>query len=171
MSKKKSSNLGVAVITDSVPDAITALRKELQGLRQIAETQYKTGTSGKVEGFTSAIQDETSIDTLTKMHSCAYGKAKAYDASQARLADLMEGKFTGPVFKMNGASLEDIEQDIVLRIKVLSISQRKEKLEKLISEAEQFLTDTDKFKLFQVRLKAELGNLSLSDAEEEVQSY
>lgn len=164
MAKTKKSELSLAIVTDSVPDALGALKKELAGLKQIAETQYKTGTSGKVDGFTNAIQDETSIEVLTKMHSCAYGKSNAYNGSQARLAELMGGKFTGPTFKMNGSTFDNIEEDIVLRIKVLSITQRKQKLEGLIKEAEQFLTEKDKFKLFQARLKAELGGQTLENA-------
>lgn len=155
--KKDAATLAVATIGVTVPDALGAIKAELKGLQTIAETQYKTGSDGKVTGFTTAIQNETSVETLVKMHSSVFGRSKAYDASLARLSEVAGGPIAAPVFKDNGASLESIEQDIALRIKVLNISDRKAKLEALLKEAEGFLTKDDQFAMFQQKLASALG--------------
>lgn len=159
MAKKKNANtsLAVATIGNTVPDALTALRQELKTLREISETSYKTGSDGKVEGFPNTIQNETSVEVLIKMHSCVSGKEQAYNASQARLSQVAGGPITAPPFRMNGASLDSIEQDIALRIKVLNITDRRKELEGLLKEAEGFLSEKDKFTMFQQRLAATLG--------------
>ena len=156
--REKNSNLELAVSSDSVTDSLGALKAELKALKTITETQYKTGSDGKVTGFPNAIQNETSVEQLIRMHSSISGRSKAYDASLARLSEVAGADIVAPVFKDNGASLESIEQDIALRIKVLNVSDRKAQLEGLIKEAEQFLTEKDKFKLFQQKLKNALGS-------------
>lgn len=117
-------------------------------------------------GFPNAIQNETSVENLIKMHSSVSGRSKAYDASLARLSEVAKADIVAPVFKDNGASLASIESDIALRIQVLNVSDRKAQLESLIKEAEQFLTEKDKFKLFQQKLKNALGNSPYQQAEE-----
>ena len=160
----KKENTALAVVGNTVPDALKALKEELKGLKLISETQYKTGSDGKVTGFQTAIQNETSVETLIKMHSSVSGREKAYNASQARLSEVAGGPITAPPFKDNGASLESIESDIALRIKVLNITDRKAVLEGLLKEAETFLTEKDKFAMFQRRMAETLG-LKAPDAE------
>lgn len=157
MSNKKNTTTAIAVIGTSVPDAMYALREELKSLREISETSYKTGSDGKVTGFSNAIQNETSVEQLIRMHSSVSGKSNAYDASLIRLSKVAGGDISAPVFKDNGASLESIEADIALRIKVLNISDRKAFLEGLLKEAEGFMTKEDQFKMFQQKLAGALG--------------
>lgn len=169
MSKAAKANTSLVLATtgDSVPDALKALRDELKGLKLIAETQYKTGSDGKVTGFSNAIQNETSVETLIKMHSSVAGRENAYNNSISKLSEVAGTPITAPIFRDNGASLESIESDIALRIKVLNITDRKAQLEGLLKEAEQFLTEKDKFKMFQARLAATLGlDASAQEAEE-----
>ena len=169
MSKsKKPNSLALARIGNTVPDALQALRDELQALREISETSYKTGSDGKVTGFPTAIQNETSVETLIKMHSSVAGREAAYNASQARLSVVAGGPITAPPFRDNGASFESIEADIALRIKVLNISDRKKQLEDLVKEAETFLSNEDKFEMFKKRLAQTLGmpQPPIEDAEE-----
>lgn len=158
MTKKKDTpSMAVATVGKTVPDALTALRNELKALKEISETSYKTGSDGKVTGFPTAIQNETSVETLIKMHSSVSGREKAYNASQARLSEVAGAPISAPPFKDNGASLDSIEQDIALRIKVLNITDRKKQLEELLKEAEGFLTKEDQFKMFQMKMAAALG--------------
>lgn len=155
--KKADNSLAVATLGNTVPDALQALRNELKALKEISETSYKTGSDSKVSGFPTAIQNETSVETLIKMHSSVAGREKAYNASQARLSEVAGGPITAPPFRDNGASLESIESDIALRIKVLNITDRKKELEGLLKEAETFLSEKDKFEMFKQRLAATLG--------------
>lgn len=166
MANKKQNNLQVATLGGTVRDALTALKEELAGLKVISETQYKTGSDGRVAPFPKTIQEETDIATLIQMHSSVNGRSKAYDDSLVRLSEVAGAPISAPVFKVNGATLEAIESDIALRIKVLNIKERKEELEKLLKEAEGFLTEKDKFKMFQARLAASLG-IEASAVEEE----
>lgn len=163
--KKENSNLAVATLGTSVPDALGALRAELKNLREISESSYRTGGSGMVSGFPVSIQQETNIETLIKMHSSVAGREKAYNASQARLSEVAGGPITAPPFKDNGQSLENIEHDIAHRIKVLNITDRKKMLEDLLKEAETFLSEKDKFSMFQQRLAATLGLQPTVDAD------
>lgn len=168
MSKaKKNTNLAVATIGNSVPDALGALRKELKDLREISESSYRTGGSGMVSGFPKSIQEETNIETLIKMHSSVSGREQAYNKSQARLSEVAGGPITAPPFKDNGQSLENIEHDIAHRIKVLNITDRKKLLEDLLREAETFLSEKDKFAMFQQRLASTLGLQPAEDVESE----
>lgn len=153
MSQTQTSELALT----SVPDALTLLKNELKNLKEVTETQYKTGSDGKITGFGNSIQTETSISTLVKMHSSVSGRAKAYDSSLARLSELAGQALSAPVFMENGASLESLESDIAHRIKVLSVSERQKQLESLISEAQGFMTKEDQFKLFQAKIASALG--------------
>jgi hypothetical protein len=155
--KKSGQTMAVATIGETVPDALKAIKEELSKLQAISETSYKTGSDGKVENFPNSIQTETSIDVLVKMHSSAFGRNKAYNDSQAHLSELIGGNFAAPLFKINGATFDAIESDIVLRINVLSVKERKEKLETLLKEAQEFMTREDKFSMFQQKLAAFVG--------------
>lgn len=160
----KSSNMGIALSTDSsVPDALQAIRAELKTLKAVTETQYKT--EGRVEGFPKAIQEETNIETLIRMHSSIFGKANAYNNSVAAIADELGG-LSVPVFKMAGSTPEAFQADIVLRIKVLNVTERKTYLEGLLKEAEQFLTEKDKWSLFVSKISS-LKGLTTDDVETE----
>lgn len=164
MAKNKNA---VAVIGTSVPDALDAIKAELKGLKEISETQYKTGGSGNVQNFPNSIQTETNVEQLVKMYSSVNGRANAYNNAQQALADAVGAGFQCPIFKENGASVEAINEDIALRIKVLAISERKKELENLLDEAKEFMTREDKFSMFQSKLQSRLGlgNAALLPAE------
>lgn len=155
--KQEQGTMAVAVVGTTVPDALSALKAELEGLKVITGTQYKTGSDGRITGFSSTIQEETLIENLVRMHSACVGKANAYDKSLERLSSLVGAPISAPVWKDNGASLESIEADIALRIQILSVSERKAELEALMKEAEGFLTKEDQFKMFQMKMAAALG--------------
>jgi hypothetical protein len=153
---QESTERGIATIGASVPDALEALKRELKELKAISETQYKTGGSGMVMGFTKSIQEETSIETLVKMVSAVRGRETHYNKAVDELAGKIGG-LSAPVFKENGQSPESIVDDIALRIQVLSVAERRKELEDLLKEAEQFLTKEDQFKMFQAKLASRLG--------------
>lgn len=156
MSTKKEST-AVVVIGSTVIDALKAIKKELKDLQQISETAYKTGGDGKVPGFPNSIQTETSVEQLIMMHSSVYGRSNAYDASQERLTKVAKVDIVAPPFRVNGATLDAIEEDIALRIKVLNISKRKNFLEELLKEGESYMTKEMQFGLYQQKLASALG--------------
>lgn len=154
---KKDSNLAVARVGTTVPDALTLLKAELKSLTDITTTSYKTGGDGKVTGFPNSIQNETSIEKLIQMYSCITGKTAAYNAAQDAIAKEVGGNFSAPVFRDNGATSDAILSDIILRVKQLSVFERKAKLEKLIEEAQGFMSKEDQFRVWQAKLAEELG--------------
>lgn len=169
MSKKDKAqtSTAVAIIGNTVPDLLGQIKNRLKALKTITETSYKTGGDGKVTGFPNPIQNETSVEQLIKMHSSAFGRAKAYDASQARLQEVAGTTIVAPPFRDNGSTLDSIEADIALRIQVLNVSEEKAELEAYLKEAEGFLTKEDQFSMFKQKLAAKFGlTETTEDAEE-----
>jgi len=155
----KAKNNTVALSSSSTArEAIEAIKGQLNQLKEITGTDFKTGGNGKVAGFPNSIQDETSIDVLVKMYSSVNGKSKAYDASCADIAAAFPG-FACPTFKEEGASAESLKADIILRLKILSVSERKTYLEGLLKEAQEFLTKEDKMASFLEKLSGGLGTV------------
>ncbi len=169
-SQKANNSLAVVTIGKTVPDALIALKAELRNLTEITESSYKTGGDGKVTNFPNSIQNETSIEKLIQMYSSVKGRSEAYNNAQAEIAQGVGGKFQAPVFRDNGQTSESILSDIILRIKVLSVSERKAKLEKLISEAQGFMSKDDQFKMWQANLAQELGLTEAGDNTEDAET-
>lgn len=140
---------GLAVM--AAPTALDFLRQELQALKTITESEYRT--DGKVDSFNgTSIKDEKNIDVLVKMASVIFTRAKAYNEAQTRLG-VVEVK----PFSMNGHSEDAYEADIKLRIAVLKHAERKAELEALVKEGESFLTKEDQFQMYLKKLAAATG--------------
>ncbi len=155
MSKKNAVALTSA---STAKDAVEAIKAQLNQLKEITGTEFKTGGNGKVAGFPNSVQNETSIDVLVKMYSSVNGKANAYNASCEAIANDFPG-FQCPTFKEEGASAESLKADIILRLKVLSVSERKAYLEGLLKEAQEFLTKEDKMASFMEKLSGGLSTV------------
>lgn len=139
-------------------EAIEAIKGQLNQLKEITGTEFKTGGNGTVQGFPNSIQTEKSIDVLVKMYSSVNGKQNAYDASCQAIAKEFPG-FQCPTFKEGGASAESLKADIILALKILSVSERKAYLEGLLKEAQEFLTKEDKMASFLEKLAGGLGTV------------
>src|SRR6187549_321866 len=135
---KKNNKLAVALSSGSTAnDAVKAIKAQLDQLKEITGTEFKTGGKGTVQGFPNAIQDETSIDVLVKMYSSVNGKQNAYDSAAKSITDEFPG-FQCPTFKENGATATAVKADIILRLKILSVKERRDYLEGLLKRAEEF---------------------------------
>lgn len=137
-------------------EVLAAIKAELESLKEVTGTEFKTGGSGSVQGFPNPIQKEESIDVLVKMYSSVNGKASAYGASMEAIAKDFPG-FSCPVFKENGASAEALKADIILRLKILSVVERKAYLEGLLKEAQEFQTKEDRFAAWKEKVSASFG--------------
>ena len=71
---------------------------------------------------------EVKIENLIRMHSSLFGRQEQYNKSQQRIAIAVGNDFPAPLFKVGGNTPEDFEEDIALRIKVLSVEERKKEL-------------------------------------------
>ena len=145
----------VLVISPAVPDALELLRNELKDLKVITESSYKT--KGPIDGFPNSIAEEKNIENLVKMCASVNGMANAYDNATDTLAKKLNGDFSTPVFKLSGYTKDAIIDDIVLKIRINSISERKAELEALIKEGEQFLTKEDQYKMYLQKIQKATG--------------
>lgn len=167
MSKSTKNTANQLVVSKSATvTALDRLKEELKGLKVITESQYTTKSA--IEGFGTAISEETKLENLVRMHSSVTGREKAYNESTAALQKLLGGDFAVPVFKISNYVVSDIVNDIVLRIRVISVKERKDQLETLVAKAQSFMTERDKFALFQQELAnagIDLGDVQQLDAE------
>lgn len=141
---KKANKTEVLVIDNNnlpaVPTMLEKLKEELNGLKAITETSYKT--DGNVEGFGN-IQNETKVENLIRAWSAVKNKANAYaDAAN----DL--GLSTFPAFKIGNSTPEAINHDIKLRMAVIKHADRKAELDALVKEGEKFLTEKDQYQIY-----------------------
>lgn len=168
MSKTKNNNrsLSTQLAGDNleVVDALGLLKKELAGLDAIAETPYKTAGT-KVEGFSTSVEDTSDIPTLVKMFSSIDGRANAYDASVGKLASMVGGSFTAPAFKIGGHTPSAYFDDIALKVKITQIENRRKELTDLVNEAKNFLSEKDKWNLFQKKMSAVAAGQASADTE------
>lgn len=150
MAKKEKEVTALSIGTPAPMEALEILREELNTLKTITETSYQT--QGKVDGFGTNIQNETSIETLIKMQSSITGRAEGYARAATDL-----GLKSFPVFKINGFTADAYTSDIKLRIDVINHSDRKKELEEALKEAEGFMTKEDQWKLFCKKLEKIAG--------------
>lgn len=146
--KKKNTSSALAVFTSPV-DVMQILQDELNGLKAITESAYKT--SGNLDGF-GDIKNEQKIENLIRAMSSVIGRETLYNQA----ADVL-GIESYPAFQINGGNAETWSHDIKLRIAVISHAERKAELEELLKEAKSFMTVDDQKELFMKKLQAKLN--------------
>jgi len=118
----------------SVPTILSKLEKELENLKHISETNYRT----------SGIVDNTDIKTLTKESDliAIFGgiitREKVYNEAAKEL-----GRTTYPIFQIGGCNTLDWKHDIDLRIQIITHEERKSNLEKAYDKMKRFLSEED----------------------------
>jgi hypothetical protein len=125
----------LAIADQSVPNILDVLKKELQEIKKVSGSNYRT--SGNVDGVN--IKNETSIPNLIKV----YGSIKVSEQAYNQAADDL-GLVSYPQYTAQGCTVEDWKKDIDLRIKIITQEDRKKELEEAIKEMEQFLTEEDR---------------------------
>lgn len=128
---------------------LEGLSKELQGLKTIAETPYKTSGTINSFGVSINIREEQNPEMLTQL----VGSASAYETAMLNGRELL-GETSGPAIKFGGHLLQDIIHDCKLRKQVLASETRRKKLEELIEKSKKFMTVEDEKALFEQELKA-----------------
>lgn len=136
-----------------LPQSVTILNRlqdELNKMVPVSESAYKT--KNVVEGFHKAIMNEMSIETLIKMHGSIMARKSIYNESH----EILQKKSGIPIsvspFMISGNSPSDYEDDIITRIKVLTEKGRRETVESLIKEAQEFISKEDRMANFMVKL-------------------
>jgi hypothetical protein len=143
-SESKSTDVAVSKKNNNILNSLDQLKLELQNLKTITETSYKT--EGIIDNY-SNIQEEKEIKNLIILHSSVRSRRDAYQQSMIELC-----QNEAPVFTASNYTFESITHDILLRIAVLKHADRKKTLEDLVKEGEQFLTKEHQFELYQRKL-------------------
>ena len=125
----------LAIADQSVPNILDVLKKELQEIKKVSGSNYRT--SGNVEGVN--IKTETNVSNLIKV----YGSIKVSEQAYNQAAEDL-GLTTYPTYQVGGCTVEDWRKDIDLRIKIITQEDRRKELEEAIKEMEQFLTEEDR---------------------------
>jgi len=125
----------LAIADQSVPNILDVLKKELQEIKKVSGSNYRT--SGNVDGVN--IKTETNIPNLIKV----YGSMKVSEQAYNQAAEDL-GLTTYPTYQVGACTVEDWKKDIDLRIKIITQEDRRKELEEAIKEMEQFLTEEDR---------------------------
>lgn len=134
MGKKPTTAVAIAKVED-VPQVLSLLDQEIDKLKVISESVYKT--TGNLEGF-GDIKTETKIENLIRAFSSVKGREKAYDDAAKHL-----GLTTYPAFSISGGNAADWEKDIRLRIDVITHSDKLAKLNEYKDKMSKFLSAED----------------------------
>lgn len=126
-----------------VSEVLKKVEKELNNLKAVTDSPFKTGGSINIMGNKTLIKGEIEIERLIKLHGVLKGTKEVYDKSAMEL-----GVNPCPVFNIDGYSFEDIENDIKLQINIIQYDSRKKELESLANEAKEFMTKEDKYSIF-----------------------
>lgn len=130
-----------AVASTSVIDLLQTVKEQLDKLKHIEESVYKT--KGVVEPFGN-IQNITCESELIKAYSSLRNRKIAYDEA---VDDL--NLHTVPVFKFDGSTLEEWKHDIELRLSIISQKSTFDELNELKRGYEELMDKEDKLKLLQ----------------------
>jgi hypothetical protein len=137
----------VAKVTEfSIPTVLETLKSELNNLKSITESNYKT--DGKIEGYATGIQEETKVEKLISMYASIKLREQAYNTAAQDL-----GLKSYPLFKLSGNTSESIKHDVLLKIAIIEHADRKKELEQLVKEAESFMTKEDQQKIFMNKMQ------------------
>jgi hypothetical protein len=138
MNKKTQPQTNALALTNmTVPDVLVQIDKALGEQETIRTTTYRTG--GLVEGFSTNLKDEKEVANVIRMFSKILASEKAYNDSIRAL-----GLNEAPVFTFKGCIVEDWKIDCQLRISIITMEDRSNKLEKAKSIVSQFLSEADK---------------------------
>lgn len=135
MSSKKG-DLAV-VLTESVPfvSMLQKLKEQLKGIETRTGSSYKGKTTLNLESGSVNIETITDATTLANIVGTAIGQEELYNKAQ----EVLEAK-EFPIFRLGGATLEDIIYNCKLRLQIINSADEKKRLEDLIKEGEQFIS-------------------------------
>lgn len=148
MSKKDKPTSELALPTTSVFEGIEAVNKQIEKLKHISDSVYKT--NGKVPGFSTNLQNETNVSELIKMYSSVAGREAAYNSAAL---ELLGSEATYPVFKLEGATSLDYKADIRLRIDIINNKTRLDELTAIKKEYTELMDKQDRMKLLAKKLE------------------
>lgn len=135
MKENKKTNAVALKETNKIPEMLTVLDGKIAELKTITDSVYKT--TGNLEGF-GDIKAETKIENLIRAFSSVNGRKKAYDEAAAIL-----GLTSHPQFTVSGGTVEDWEQDIKLRIEIITHKDKLDKLNEYKEKMSKFLSEED----------------------------
>ncbi len=142
------SNTDVAVI-NSATDGISAVKKQIAELKRVEEAVYKT--PGKVTmggGNVIDIKEVKEEKELLKAYSVVFAKIGAINTAQQDL-----GIKNIPVPKVDGGTLDEWRNDVILRMDVIKYQGRLDKLNSVKKRYEDLMDKQDKMNLLNKEMK------------------
>lgn len=137
-----SKGTGLATLDQfSIPQIISTIDEQIKALGKIETTKYKTNMN--LQGF-GDLKQAKDVETLVRAHSMVAGKQIRYNESVKALN--LEG--TAKPFNEGGYTLEEWTHDLDLQVQILTHSERLTELKKIKKEAEQFVSEEDKKRMF-----------------------
>ncbi len=125
----------------SITSIIAVVDKQIKAIGNIETSSYKTNMQLAPFGDLKQVKD---VETLVKAHSLLDGKAIRYAESVKKLG--LEG--TAKPFNEGGYTLADWEKDISLQVQILTHKDRLAELKRIKKDAEQFVSEDDKKRMF-----------------------
>lgn len=139
---KEATGTGLATLDQfSIPQIISTIDEQIKALGKIETTKYKTNMN--LQGF-GDLKQAKDVETLVRAHSMVAGKQIRYNESVKALN--LEG--TAKPFNEGGYTLEEWTHDLDLQVQILTHSERLSELKKIKKEAEQFVSEEDKKRMF-----------------------
>lgn len=128
-------------------EALQTIETRLSAMKKITEGQMRTNGNFKFnpqsqQAPTIPIDKVTDLSLLISIHAFLTTKKKEYEES-AKLLDLS----SFPVFKWQHHSYEDWDNDIRIRVAVVSHHTEKQKLHEAKEKLSRFLTEEDQMQL------------------------
>jgi len=137
-----SKGAGLATLDQfSIPQIISTIDEQIKALGKIETTKYKTNMN--LQGF-GDLKQAKDVETLVRAHSMVAGKQIRYNESVKALN--LGG--TAKPFNEGGYTLEEWTHDLDLQVQILTHSERLTELKKIKKEAEQFVSEEDKKRMF-----------------------
>lgn len=148
---RSTENTSVAVVTpeDSSINVLSILKSELKNLQLINDTPYKT--DGIFDSF--RVREEKDLSKLIQ----AGASIRVRQASYNQFAENDLGCKQYPTYSINDKSADDLISDIQLRCAIVTQEDRKNELEALMKEGENFLTLKDRQAIFNQKVAEQLG--------------
>lgn len=135
MSTKTKQTQSLSIIGQDVPNTLESIKAKLNELKLITDTPYKT--TGVLTGL-GDIKTMKDSESLIKAYASVKAKEKAYNDAADEL-----GIKSYKQFSIDGATSEQWKSDINLRINIITVEDRKNKLQTAYDKAAKFLSEED----------------------------
>lgn len=139
-------------VKSSVTDVIDAINAKIKALKHIQDSVYKTPGNVQTSAGQKNIKDEKNITELVKAFASIKARATAMEDAYAEL-----GMKEFPVVKVDGGTVEEWKDDIILRIQIIEQKETLDELNTYKKEWEELMDKEDRKELLLKKMKKFAG--------------